>query len=105
MNIHEEKAWRHLIHLGAQECELGGKHALNLSPIRIMRKDKLRLFVQAVLAVVGRSGANRRHVDRSGCPVYIVTDFYTVDNTDRKRHDAETKALLTRLREQKELPK
>ena len=45
---------------------LGGKHALDLTPIRLTSKNKLGLFVQAVIDVVGRSNANRRHVDRRG---------------------------------------
>ncbi len=98
MNIHEEKAWKLLVHLGARETMIGGKHALDLSPIRVTSKNKLGLFVQATLDVVGRSNANRRHLDRRGCPIYVVTDFYTVGTTDRDRHEPERKALLGRLR-------
>ena len=97
MNIHEERAWKLLVSLGAREWMLGGKHALDLKPIRLTSGKKLGLFVQSVIDVVGRSGANRRHVDRRGCPVYVVTDFYTVDSTDRDRHDPETKVLLARI--------
>ena len=102
MNVHEERAWRILIELGARELELGGKHALNLSPIRVTSKNKLGLFLQASLDVVGRSGANRRHVDRRGCPVYVVTDYYTVGQTDADRHDPERRALLSRLQARKD---
>ena len=101
MNIHEEKAWKVLVELGARKFMLGGKHALDLSPIRATTKDKLCLLVQAVIAVVGRSNANRRHVDRRGCPIYIVTDFYTVDQpNNRDRHDPEIKALVARRSKQ-----
>lgn len=99
MNIHEERAWKLLVALGARELMLGGKHALDLKPIRATSEKKLCLLVQAVLQVVGNSNANRRHVDRRGCPVYVVTDFYTVDRpNDRDRHDAETHALRERLK-------
>ena len=98
MNVHEERVWKLLIELGAREFMLGGKHALDLKPIRATSEKKLRLLVQAVLQVVGNSKANRRHVDRSGCPVYVVTDFYTVGSTDQDRHEPERKALLSRLR-------
>jgi len=105
MNIHEEKAWKLLIELGAREFMLGGKHALDLKPIRATSEKKLRLLVQAVLQVVGRSNANRRHVDRSGCPVYVVTDFYTVDRpNDRDRHEPERQALVARARPRKASP-
>ena len=101
MNMHEERAWKLLVELGARETMIGGKHALDLSPIRLTSKNKLGLFVGAVVAVVGNSNANRRHVDRRGCPVYVVTDFYTVGQTDRDRHDPETKALIARARARK----
>lgn len=99
MNVHEERAWRILIELGARELTLGGKHALDLKPIRATSERKLRLLVQAVLGVVGNSGANRRHVDRSGCPVFVVTDYYTVDRpNDRDRHEPERLALVAKMR-------
>lgn len=101
MNVHEERAWKLLVSLGARETMLAGKHALDLSPIRLTSKNKLGLFVQAVIDVVGRSNANRRHVDRRGLPIYVVTDFYTVGQTDRDRHDPETKKLLERVRARK----
>lgn len=101
MNVHEERAWKLLVTLGARETMLGGKHALDLSPIRLTSKNKLGLFVQAVLDVVGRSNANRRHLDRRGCPIYVVTDFYTVGSTDRDRHDPETRALIEKARRRK----
>jgi hypothetical protein len=102
VNIHEEKAWKILVELGAREWMLGGKHALDLKPIRATSERKLRLLVQGVLQVVGNSGANRRHVDRSGIPVYVVTDYYTVGRpNDRDRHDPERLALLERVRTRK----
>ena len=58
--------------------------------------------MQAVLDVVGRSNANRRHVDRRGLPIYVVTDYYTVGRpNDRDRHEPETKALIERARARK----
>lgn len=102
MNVHEESAWRILIGLGAREFMLGGKHALDLKPIRATSERKLRLLVQGVLQVVGRSNANRWHVDRSGCQVYVVTDFYTVNRpNDRDRHDPEIKALIAKTKARK----
>lgn len=67
----------------------------------ITSRNKLCLFVQAVLDVVGRSNANRRHVDRRGCPIYVVTDFYTVGQTDRERHAPEIRALTERAKRAK----
>lgn len=100
MNVHEERAWRILIELGAKETTLAGKNALDLSPIRLTSKNKLGLFVQAVLDVVGRSNANRRHVDRRGLPIYVITDYYTVDRpNDHERHEPERRALVARLQE------
>jgi hypothetical protein len=102
VNVHEEKAWRLLIELGARELTLGGKHALDLRPIRATSEKTLRLLVQGVLQVVGNSGANRRHVDRAGIPIYVVTDYYTVDRpNDRDRHEPERVALLARRSAQK----
>lgn len=103
MNVHEERAWKLLIELGAREWMLGGKHALDLKPIRATSEKKLCLYTQAVLAVVGRSNANRWHVDRRGCPVYVVTDFYTLNAAiaEQIRED-ETKAFAEKLRRRKE---
>jgi hypothetical protein len=103
MNVHEERAWKLLIELGAREFSLGGKHALDLKPIRATSEKKLSLLVQGVLGVVGRSGANRRHVDRRGCPVYVVTDFYTLNAaTAEQIREDETKAFTAKLRRRKE---
>lgn len=88
MNVHEERAWKILRELGAREWMLGGKHALDLKPIRLTSSRKLGLFVQAVIDVVGRSGANRRHVDRRGSPVYVVTDYYTLNATPARKKEA-----------------
>ncbi len=79
MNVHEERYWKQLVQLGAREIKLGGKHALDLRPIRVTNARKLALFCQAIVDVVGRSNANRRHVDRTGCPVFVVTDYYTLE--------------------------
>jgi hypothetical protein len=99
LNVHEERAWKLLLALGARAITLGGKHALDLKPIRITSGDKLGLLCQALIDVVGRSGANRRHVDRRGCPVYVVTDFYTIDRpNDQERHEPERLALLAKTR-------
>ena len=79
MNVHEERHWKLLVELGAREIKLYNQHALDLRPIRITNERNLRLFCQALIDVVGRSNANRRHVDRTGCPVFVVTDYYTLD--------------------------
>lgn len=106
MNVHEERAWKLLVELGAREFMLGGKHALDLKPIRATSEKKLRLLVQGVLQVVGRSNANRRHVDRSGCPVYVVTDYYTVGRpNDRDRHEPERLAHIEHVKRTKKLMK
>lgn len=102
MNVHEERAWKILLELGAKEISLGGKKALSLGPIRITSKNKLGLFVQAVRDVVGRSNANRWHVDRRGCPIYVVTDFYTLDRATADAVRAEERrAFLARRESQK----
>lgn len=102
MNIHEERAWKLLVSLGARETKIVDKHALDLSPIRLTTKNKLGLFVQAVLDVVGRSNANRRHVDRRGCPIYVVTDYYTLDrDTAEDVRAEEHRAFLARLEHRK----
>lgn len=74
MNSYERGAWRVLLGLGARLTELAGKPAIDLRPIRATSEKKLRLLVQGCLSVAGRSGCNRRHVDRSGVPVYVITD-------------------------------
>jgi hypothetical protein len=74
MNGPETQAWTVLVSLGAKTIELGGKCALDLRPIRITSQRKLCHFCMALTEVVGRSGSNRRHVDRGGFPVFVVTD-------------------------------
>lgn len=101
MNIHEERAWKLLIELGARELMLGGKHALDLKPIRATSEKKLCLLVQAVLQVIGNSNANRRHIDRRGCPVYVVTDFYTLDRTTADNVRADEHRALRERRERR----
>ena len=102
MNVHEERAWKLLVELGAREFMLVDKHALDLSPIRVTSKNKLCILIQSVVTVVGRSGANRRHVDRRGCPIYVVTDYYTVNRpNDRDRHDPERLALVAKTKARK----
>jgi hypothetical protein len=104
VNVHEERAWKILVELGARELTIFGKHALDLSTIRATSKNKVCLLIQATIDVVGKSGANRRHMDGRGLLVYVVTDFYTVGSTDfytvgstdRNRHDAEIKRMLAR---------
>ena len=73
MNSYERSSWRVLLGLGARRTEIAGKAAIDLRPIRATSEKKLRLLVQAIVDVAGRSGCNRRHVDRSGIPVYVVT--------------------------------
>lgn len=74
MNLHELKAWTELQALGAVPTEIGGKRALDLRPIRVTSGIRLGRLLQAFNEVVGRSGANRRHLDRRGVPVFVVTD-------------------------------
>jgi len=74
MNDSERSAWRVLLRLGARLTEIAGKPALDMSPIRVTSRNKLRLLVGACVEVAGRSGCNRRHMDRAGAPVYVVTD-------------------------------
>lgn len=74
MNDHERKAWIRLSLLGAKAISIGGKVAIDLTPIRITTQRNLDLFVEAIVEVVGRSGHNRRHVNRQGSPVFVVTD-------------------------------
>jgi hypothetical protein len=74
MNVHEERAWKRLRELGAKEITIFGKRALDLSPIRITSKNKLGMFVGALIDVAGRSNVKRHHVDRRGLPIYVVTD-------------------------------
>jgi hypothetical protein len=72
MNHHERRAWDDLVRLGAVEYGIGACWALDLGPIRITSKRSLQIFVSALTELPGRSGAVRRHVDRTGAPVFIV---------------------------------
>jgi hypothetical protein len=75
MNTHERHAWRLLVERGAREIELGGKPGLDLTTARPGRtKEQRSDYIGALLAVSGRSGAVRRHVDRRGNPTFVVTD-------------------------------
>ena len=74
MNVHEVNAWNTLIQLGARKTTIGGKLALDLISIRIRSGQRLAQFCQAFSEVAGRSRSNRRHVDRQGRPVFVVTD-------------------------------
>ncbi len=72
-NAHEKWAWRVLVSMGATETEIGGKPALDIRTVKPTRK-RWAQFLQAFLEVAGRSGGVRRHVDRNGCPVFVVRD-------------------------------
>jgi hypothetical protein len=74
MNKSESAAWRMLIALGASPMRLFGKQAIDLRTCRRLSGRRLRRYTQAVVEVVGRSGANRRHVARDGAPMFVVTD-------------------------------
>jgi len=74
MNMSESGAWRMLIALGASPMKLFGKQAIDLRTCKRLTGRRLRRYTQAVVDVVGRSGANRRHVTRDGSPMFIVTD-------------------------------
>lgn len=74
MNKSESGAWRMLIALGASPMKLFGKQAIDLRTCKRLSGRRLRRYTQAVVEVVGRSGANRRHVARDGSPMFVVTD-------------------------------
>lgn len=75
MNSHERDAWRYLAEIGAKEIDLGGKPGLDLRTARPGRSAKERSrYLGAILNVAGRSGSVRRHVDRLGNAVFVVTD-------------------------------
>lgn len=74
MNRSESGAWRMLIALGASPMKLFGKQAIDLRTCKRLSGQRLRRYTQAVVEVVGRSGANRRHVARDGTPMFVVTD-------------------------------
>lgn len=74
MNVYERRAWRELLALGAVESELSGQRWLDIRPIRIRSARTMSRFAWAFNEVAGRSGAVRRHVDRTGSPVFLVTD-------------------------------
>lgn len=65
---------------------------------------------EALPARAGRIGGcraqrreNRHHVDRRGCPVYVVTDFYTLNAaTAEQIRENEAKAFAEKLRRRKE---
>jgi hypothetical protein len=74
MNRHERQAWRRLVELGAEELEMGGKPALDLRPCKARTANSRSDLIGAIIEVEGRSGAVRRHVDRRGNAVFVVTD-------------------------------
>lgn len=74
-NIHEVTAWRVLVELGAREAEIGGYATLDVRTCRLRSVRNKTLFASAFLDVVGRSGTMRRHVDRNGRPVFVVSPF------------------------------
>jgi hypothetical protein len=82
MNHHERIAWRSLVDLGAKVTEIGGKHALDLSTIRIRSRASMVRFCTAFAEVTDRSGHNRREMGRVG--VYIVTDDVHIVTDDKE---------------------
>jgi len=74
MNGSEARAWRSLVELGARAYLDLSPPRLDVTPIRVTSAKKMRQFASALVEVVGRSGANRRHIDRTGAIVYVVTD-------------------------------
>lgn len=74
MNVHEKSAWKMLVGLGARPIDLGGKPGLSVLPIRCTSARKLELFAEAFLGACGQSGAVRRHTNRAGRRVLLVTD-------------------------------
>ena len=76
MTLNEKNSWRTLVELGAKEIMIFDKHALDLSSIRITSKRVMIKLPGAIVGVagIGSKSSNRRHVDRIGNPIYIVTD-------------------------------
>lgn len=72
MNTHERAAWRRLIAF-LRTCRPAGRRGRKA-------ENWWSDFIGDVTTVAGRSGANRRHVDRRGNLVFVVTD-----DTDPKR--------------------
>lgn len=90
MNKSELSAWRVLVELGARRTEIGGMQALDVSTIRVTSQRKMSLFAQAFNEVAGRSGANRRHVNRLGSPVYVVTEDFDIVRSRRGQGSEQT---------------
>jgi hypothetical protein len=90
VNIHEERAWKLLIELGARELmvRIGLRSRACFPPSTSAKK--LCLLVQAVLQVVGNSNANRRHVVRAWHPrargLGQISANPNVSRTVYKRH-------------------
>lgn len=84
MNDHERRAWEILVAHGAEQIEIGGKPALDLSTAKPKTRHGMADFVTEVIEVVGRSGANRRHVDRRGNLSFVVSDDRAAANMGKK---------------------
>ena len=76
MTVNEQHAWRALLEAGAKPIKISCKPALDLSTIRVTSKKSMIRLPAAIVGVaaIGRKSANRRHVDRWGNPIFIVTD-------------------------------
>lgn len=99
MNANEKHAWRTLLELGAKSISLGGKAALDMSTIRITSKKTMRKLPGAIVGVAAlnsKTSTNRRHVDRYGYPVFIVTDDFETAHDILNRVEIGKKILKNR---------
>lgn len=81
MNEHEKLAWRRLVELGGRVQMLMEDEAmLDVRPIRIRSQKAMSNFCHAFIECAGRSRSVRRHVDRRGSPVFLVTSKHNVEN-------------------------
>lgn len=94
MTTNESNAWRTLLELGAKSTSIGGKAALDLSTIRVGSKKTMVRLPGAIVGVAapGVKTCNRRHVDRMGRPIYIVTDDWMGARDMLRRVEAGLKA-------------
>lgn len=70
--------------MGAKETEIAGKPALDVTTVKLTKR-RFPLFLQCFNEVAGRSGKNRRHTDRNGNPIYVVTDDFETARTQSMR--------------------
>lgn len=90
-----------LPHGASMQCSGSKAHAHEAPPTAQTPADPV--LISIATKIVGRfTRGRRRHVDRRGCPIYVVTDFYTVGRPhDTGRHEPERKALMASARAKK----